>query len=128
MGNHVVSWINSYPFIFYNNGFELYMGIWAHVKYLGTLFSEMSKPPENVDNQLAYYITNFPKFIFYMICYFIGAGYSIALSPFFITIYTFFKSISANYIVREKKASEPNKPLNILILLKMHFITRKHLY
>ena len=113
------------PLFFTIMGLNYIWGFWAHVKYLGTLFSEMSKPPEHVDNQLAYYITNIPKFIFYMICYFIGAGYSIALSPFFITIYTFFKSISANYVVREKPAGEPNKPLNVIDFIKNAFYYKK---
>jgi hypothetical protein len=100
-------------------------GFWSHLKYLGTLFSEMSKPPETSTNQLAYYLINSPKILFYMICYIIGAWFSIALSPFFITIYTFFKSISANYIVREKTASEPNKPLNIIDFIKNAFYYKK---
>lgn len=100
-------------------------GFISHIRYLGNLFSDMTKLPENEDNQLAYYIKNLIKFYFLIICYLIGACFSMALSPFFITIYTFFKSVSADYIVREKPEGKQTKPLNILDFIKSAFYYKK---
>jgi hypothetical protein len=63
----------------------------------------------------------------YSILYFWGAFYSIIITPAFITLYTLFKALTVNYIVRKKdnKTDEPIQKMNMISFIKNVFYYKK---
>jgi hypothetical protein len=97
--------------IFFAN---LISGLWAHVSNFGSMIDHLYNPVEFnrglsgvVEDKSPWYkkwstITN----PFYVFVYFVGALYSaLFISPTIVTFYAFFKALSANYVVRDKKSN-----------------------
>jgi hypothetical protein len=63
---------------------------------------------------------DYPKIIMYSILYFWAAFFSVIISPALITVYTLFKALSVNYIVRKKdnKTDEPIQRMNLISFIK----------
>jgi hypothetical protein len=59
--------------------------------------------------------------------YFWAAFFSVLISPALITIYTLFKALSVNYIVRKKdnKSDEPAQKMNLISFIKNVFYYKK---
>ena len=67
-------------------------------------------------------LLDYPGIIMYAILYFWAAVISIMISPAIITIYTLFKALSVNYIVRKKdKTDEPPQKMNLISFIKNVF-------
>jgi hypothetical protein len=97
-------------------------GIYTHIVKLIDLISVLLKP-NNEDP----FLSDYPGIIMYSILYFWAAFFSVLISPALITIYTLFKALSVNYIVRKKdnKSDEPAQKMNLISFIKNVFYYKK---
>ena len=97
-------------------------GIYTHVVKFIDLISVLIKP--NNEDALLF---DYPKIIMYSILYFWAAFISVMISPALITIYTLFKALSVNYIVRKKdnNSDEPAQKMNLISFIKNVFYYKK---
>jgi hypothetical protein len=97
-------------------------GIYTHVVKFIELISVLLKP-NNEDP----FLSDYPGIIMYSILYFWAAFFSVLISPALITIYTLFKALSVNYIVRKKdnKSDEPAQKMNLISFIKNVFYYKK---
>ena len=100
-------------------------GSYAHVIKFIELIKYTLHP--NPDPNIKPLIVDYPGIIMYVILYFWAMIISVILSPVFITIYTLFKALSVNYIVRKKnnEQNEPNKSMNLYSFIKNIFYYKK---
>jgi hypothetical protein len=97
-------------------------GIYAHVVKYVELISFLLKPNDDEDTLLL----DYPGIIMYSVLYFWAAIISVIISPALITIYTLFKALSVNYIVRKKdKIDEPPQKMNLISFIKNVFYYKK---
>jgi hypothetical protein len=97
-------------------------GIYTHVVKYIELISVLLKPNDGE----ATLLFDYPGIIMYSILYFWGAIISIMISPALITIYTLFKALSVNYIVRKKdKPDDPPQKMNLISFIKNVFYYKK---
>jgi hypothetical protein len=94
---------------------NFFYGIYSHVIKLLDLFSETLNSKEI--NQTLY---DYPRICMYFTLYFIATIFSMMISPALITAYTLFKSLSVNYITRNKsqKPGEPVQKMNLISFIK----------
>lgn len=97
-------------------------GIYAHIVKFIDLISVLLKP--NNEDPLLF---DYPGIIMYSILYFWAALFSLIISPALITIYTLFKALSVNYIVRKKNNNpdEPAQKMNLISFIKNVFYYKK---
>lgn len=113
-------------------------GVWNHAANFGKLIKNLYNPkkfnndptsdPEDTLPIYKKWSTYYNPF--FVIMYFIGAIVSsIIVSPFVVTVYTFFKALGANYIVREKNnngiAPEDVPKLNVFSFIKSALYYKK---
>jgi hypothetical protein len=112
-------------------------GIWDHVSNFGELIKNLynfnkfnGQAPDLEEEALPFYkkwstITN----ILYVMLYFIASIYSaIIISPVVVTLYTFFKALGANYVVRDKNYKglpEDAPKLNVFSFIKSALYYKK---
>ena len=97
-------------------------GIYTHIVKLIDLISVLLKP--NNEDPL---LSDYPGIIMYSILYFWAAVFSVVISPALITLYTLFKALSVNYIVRKKdnKPDDPVQKMNLISFIKNVFYYKK---
>jgi hypothetical protein len=97
-------------------------GLYVHVTKYIELISYLLFPANKT-----LILLDYPLIFMYSILYFWGAFYSIIITPAFITLYTLFKALTVNYIVRKKdnKTDEPIQKMNMISFIKNVFYYKK---
>jgi len=97
---------------------NFFYGVGSHISHVSELWNNFWKPEFNkgIDpNQLNW---NWISTCFFFFLYLTPVFWSAIMTPAFITIYTFYKALSANYIVRTKQNESPKEQLNFISFIK----------
>ena len=111
--------------IFLINFFNFCYSIVSHLSNLPDLFTHVFYPKTLNANASDNHGFDWLFACFWFYVYFILGFWSAILSPFFITLYTFFKALSANYYVRMKEQSDPPQKMNLFNFIKNVFYYKK---
>jgi hypothetical protein len=97
---------------------NFFYSLFSHISHIPALFDHVISPQslnETASDNHGFDIL-FAYFWFYI--YLIIGFWSAILSPIFITLYTFYKALSANYYVRMKEQSDPPQKMNLFSFIK----------
>ena len=90
----------------------------SHVSNIPDLFKHVFYPKTLNGNASDNHGFDWLFACFWFYVYLIVGFWSTVLSPFFITLYTFFKALSANYYVRMKEQQDPPQKMNLFNFIK----------
>ena len=100
------------------NACNIFYSIFSHISHISDLFYHVFYPKSLNSNDEDNHGFSWLFACFWFYVYLIIAGCSAILSPFFITLYTFYKALGANYYVRTKDPQNPPQKMNLFNFIK----------